>query len=118
MPQESPEEIGIEPSTPDDGGAATATQAPPKKKPSNLKPRQLPPYKVLLHNDDVNTVEHVIQSILRITTLTPQDAMLRTIEAHDTGVALLLTTHRERAELYVEQFTSTKLTVTAEPADA
>ncbi len=101
----------------DDG--AVATVAPVKKPaPPRRKAKQLPPYNVLLHNDDVNTVEHVIQSILRITTLTPQDAMLRTIEAHDTGVALLLTTHRERAELYVEQFTSTKLTVTAEPADA
>ena len=96
-----------------------ATVAPVKKPaPPRRRPKQLPPYHVLLHNDDVNTVEHVIQSILLITTLTPQDALLRTIEAHDTGVALLLTTHRERAELYVEQFTSTKLTVTAEPADA
>ncbi len=101
----------------DDSAVATVT---PAKKPAapTRKPKQLPPYNVLLHNDDVNTVEHVIQSILRITTLKQQDAMLRTIEAHDTGVALLLTTHRERAELYVEQFTSTKLTVTAEPAEA
>ena len=36
--------------------------------------------------------------------------------AHNTGLALLLTTHRERAELYVEQFHSKKLTVTIEAA--
>ena len=34
-----------------------------------------------------------------------------------TGVALLLTTHKERAELYQEQFQSKGLTVTIEPAE-
>jgi len=38
-------------------------------------------------------------------------------EADKTGVALLLTTHKERAELYQEQFTSKGLTVTIEPAE-
>ena len=118
MPPESPEEIGIEPSTPDDGGAATATQAPPKKKPSNLKPRQLPPYKVLLHNDDVNTVEYVVRSIHRLTPLSLEDAIDKTIEAHEGRVALLLVTHKERAELYQEQFVSLSMTVTIEADSA
>jgi ATP-dependent Clp protease adapter protein ClpS len=39
------------------------------------------------------------------------------MEAHTTGVALVLTTHRERAELYQEQFKSRRLTVTIEPAE-
>ena len=97
----------------------TAVAAPPAKKPAPAKPKpkRLPPYNVLLHNDDVNTVEHVIHSILRITTLAPQDALLRTLDAHETGVALLLSTHRERAELYVEQFAACRITVTAEPAE-
>ena len=84
---------------------------------SRSKPKQLPPYKVLLHNDDVNTFEHVIASILKLTTLTTQEAILRTLEAHETGLALLLTTHRERAELYIDQFATLKLTATAEPAE-
>ena len=75
-----------------------------------------PRYKVLLHNDDVNSFEHVIASILKVTTLTTQEAILRTLEAHESGVALLLTTHRERAELYIDQFASLKLTATTEPA--
>ena len=75
----------------------------------------LPPYRVMLHNDDVNTFEHVIRSILKLTPLKEPEAIARTIEAHETGCALLLVTHRERAELYVEQFTSLKLTVTCEP---
>jgi ATP-dependent Clp protease adapter protein ClpS len=40
-----------------------------------------------------------------------------TREAHNTGVALLLVTHKERAELYVDQFKSKSLTVTIEPAE-
>ena len=79
--------------------------------------RLLPPYRVLLHNDDVNTFEHVIRTILQLTPLKEPEAVARTIEAHETGSSLLLVTHRERAELYVEQFTSKQLTVTCEPDD-
>lgn len=83
--------------------------------PTRRKPKQLPPYKVLLHNDPVNDFGHVIKSIVRLTTLTQEDAITRTLEAHETGLALLLVTHRERAELYVDQFASLSLTVTIEP---
>lgn len=85
----------------------------PQKKP----PAPLPPWKVLLHNDDENTFEHVILTILELTSLNEQQAILRTKEAHESGVALLLTTHKERAELYRDQFASKGLTVTIEPAE-
>ncbi len=75
----------------------------------------LPPYRVLLHNDDVNTFEHVTASIMRLTSLKLEEAVRCTLEAHETGLSLLLVTHRERAELYVEQFASLGLTVTCEP---
>lgn len=77
--------------------------------------RQLPPYRVILHNDDVNSFEHVIAAILRLTPLNFHEAVQRTLEAHETGAALLLVTHQERAELYVEQFASVSLTTTCEP---
>ena len=100
------------------GSTATGTLDAPVKSPQRTKqkPKKLPPYKVLLHNDDVNTIEHVIVSILKITSLTPEEALLRTLEAHETGVALLLTTHKERAELYQEQFLTFQITATIEPA--
>lgn len=82
---------------------------------TSRKVRQLPPWKVLLHNDDVNTIEDVILAILRLTPLPEKEAILRTIEAHEKGTALLLITNRERAELYVEQFACMQLTVTCEP---
>ncbi|HEY3244757.1 MAG TPA: ATP-dependent Clp protease adaptor ClpS [Phycisphaerae bacterium] len=75
-------------------------------------PEELPPYRVLLHNDDVNHVGEVIDSIMTITPLSRMDAVQKTLEAHRAGISLLLITHKERAELYVEQFASCKLTVT------
>ena len=101
-----------------EGGTATAKpktkgKRAPKKKP----PQMLPPWKVLLHNDDKNVRDYVVDTIVELTPLNKQDATVRMDEADKTGVALLLVTHKERAELYQDQFTSKGLTVTIEPAE-
>ncbi|MBL8877577.1 MAG: ATP-dependent Clp protease adaptor ClpS [Phycisphaerales bacterium] len=75
----------------------------------------LPLFKVVLHNDDKNTVDHVVRVLIELTPLNELDAVARTIEAHETGCAVVLVTHQERAELYVEQFASYSLTATCEP---
>jgi ATP-dependent Clp protease adaptor protein ClpS len=101
------------------GGGGTATVAPKEKKkaaPKKNPPGMLPPWKVLLHNDDKNDILYVVDTIVELTPLKKQDAEIRTVEAHQSGVSLLLTTHKERAELYQEQFTSKGLVVTIEPA--
>src|SRR5438270_175123 len=101
----------------------TATAAPPapaavRPKPKkDQKTRKLPPYKVLLHNDDVNSMEHVIETIIELVHLQKEEAFLKMMEAHETGVSLLLVTHKEKAELLQEQFKSKSLTVTIEPAE-
>ncbi|HVT89830.1 MAG TPA: ATP-dependent Clp protease adaptor ClpS [Tepidisphaeraceae bacterium] len=94
-----------------------AVQAPPKPAPKRKPPQMLPPWKVLLHNDDHNEIDYVVLTVMSLTTLNQDDAVQRTIEAHKSGVALLLTTHKERAELYRDQFGSKGLTVTIEPAE-
>src|SRR5205814_2556923 len=102
------------------GSGATATAKPktaPKKSPKQKPPQLLPPWKVLLHNDDNNSYDFVVETIMELTPLKKQDAELRMKEADETGVALLLTTHRERAELYKDQFESKGLVVTIEPAE-
>ena len=94
-----------------DGGSATVIKVLPKRP----KRKLLPPWQVLLHNDDVNDIVFVADTIIELTTLNREDAVLRTLEAHQRGLALLLTTHREHAELLQEQFTSKRLSVTIEP---
>jgi ATP-dependent Clp protease adaptor protein ClpS len=79
------------------------------------KVEQMPRWKVLLHNDDVNDQGYVVETILSLTPLTQIAAIRRMLEAHFRGISLLLTTHQERAELYRDQFTSKQLTVTIEP---
>jgi ATP-dependent Clp protease adaptor protein ClpS len=103
----------------DSGGSAAAVKPKKSRKqaPKKIPPRHLPPWKVLLHNDDKNDMMFVIHTIVELTPLKAQDAEMRMKEAHQTGVALLLTTHKERAELYQEQFQSKGLTVTIEPAE-
>ncbi len=82
---------------------------------SEPRTRRLPPFRVILHNDDVNTFEHVILTILKLTPLKAAEAVEKTVEAHETGQSVLLVTNQERAELYVEQFATFNLTVTCEP---
>lgn len=94
----------------------TAVAVRPKRSPP--EPKQLPPFKVLLHNDDVNGDLFVVATIVELTPLNKDRATEAMLEADKTGVSLLLVTHKERAELYVDQFTSKGLTVTMEPTEA
>lgn len=114
-----PDENKTSKDEPASSGPAVAPAKKSKKLPAPQKkpPQPLPPWKVLLHNDDKNEMGFVVLSIIELTTLNEQDAVQRTIEAHKTGVALLVVTHKERAELYQDQFTSKGLTVTIEPAE-
>ena len=93
---------------------STATVTAPKTTPARPRPRMLPPWKVLLHNDDVNDMAYVVETIRMLTPLAEHEAIERMLDAHQRGITLLLTTHRERAELYREQFASRRLTVTVE----
>jgi ATP-dependent Clp protease adaptor protein ClpS len=117
MPQNDEQTNQSQPDQGGQGAAAVATKTPPKEAPQKKPPQLLPPWKVLLHNDDHNDIEYVIVTVMALAALNQEDAVQRTIEAHETGVALLLTTHKERAELYRDQFGSKGLTVTIEPAE-
>jgi ATP-dependent Clp protease adapter protein ClpS len=99
------------------GTAVAAPQANPRQDaaPATPPPVQLPPWRVLLHNDDKNEMIFVIHAIVELTPLSRQEALNKMLEAHDRGVSLLVVTHKERAELYQDQFQSKGLTVTIEP---
>ena len=103
---------------PEDSGTATAKpKRSTRKAPQKVPPKPLPVWKVLLHNDDKNNIDFVVSTIVELTPLGEMEAKQRTKEADTSGVALLLTTHKERAELYQEQFTTKTLVVTIEPAE-
>lgn len=118
---ELPEEFDFEPEFETEQadhhhGPAASTDTPtPTRRTTGPKPGKLPPWKVVLHNDNVNGMEDVVVTIKKLTPLSDQAAVRRMLEAHQRGRALLLTTHRERAELYKYQFMSRGLTVTIGP---
>ena len=77
----------------------------------------LPPYHVILHDDDVNDMLHVVQSLLRsVPSLTPSQAETIMLEAHLRGLAIVITCPLELAELYRERLESCRLTATIEKA--
>lgn len=94
-----------------DSGSATAP-APARTRPT---PRRLPPWKVLLHNDRRNYMEYVVAVVSETVRLPRLEAQRCMLEAHRKGASVLTTTHREHAELLVEQLRSRRLVATAEP---
>lgn len=93
------------------GQAATLTRKPP--------PRldRLPPFRVLLHNDDHNEMGFVVRTLREIAALEEPRAIAVMQEADKTGVGLVTITHKERAELFVDQFKSKGLTASCEAAE-
>lgn len=79
--------------------------------------RLLPPYRVILHNDDVNDMGHVVQSLLKtVPSLSEDDATIIMTEAHTKGQASVITCPKEPAEHYRDGLESCGLTATIEPA--
>jgi ATP-dependent Clp protease adaptor protein ClpS len=92
------------------GGAAVMEKAPERvRKPS-------PRYKVLLHNDPVNTMEYVVGTLRQVVPLlSEQDAIAVMLEAHNTGVGLVIVCDLEPAEFYSESLKSKGLSSSIEP---
>lgn len=77
----------------------------------------LPPYRVVLHNDDVNDMAHVVRSLLAsVSELTEERATEIMLHAHEHGHADVITCPLEHAELYRDRLRSHGLTATVERA--
>ena len=71
-----------------------------EKAPERVR-KQSPRYKVLLHNDPVNTMEYVVNTLRQVVPqLSEQDAMAVMMEAHNTGVGLVIVCDLEPCLLY------------------
>ena len=61
--------------------------------------KKAPKFHVLLHNDDYNTIGHVVAVLLRVLGGTIESAIQMMAEAHNTGQAIIFTGELEAAEL-------------------
>jgi ATP-dependent Clp protease adaptor protein ClpS len=97
-------------SSPSPGGAAVLDKQTERVR------KHSPRYKVLLHNDPVNTMEYVVTTLRQVVPqLSEQDAMAVMLEAHNTGVGLVIVCDLEPAEFYCETLKAKGLTSTLEP---
>ncbi|BBA79925.1 ATP-dependent Clp protease adaptor protein ClpS [cyanobacterium endosymbiont of Rhopalodia gibberula] len=77
-----------------------------------------PRYRVLLHNDDFNSMEYVVQILTQtVAGMTQAQAVGIMMEAHNNGIALVITCALEHAEFYCETLKNHGLTSTIEPDD-
>ena len=87
------------------------------KKPAELKNKS-PKYKVLLHNDPVNSMEYVAATLREVVPqLSEQDAISIMLEAHNTGIGLVIVCDLEPAEFYSESLKSKGISSSIEKED-
>jgi ATP-dependent Clp protease adaptor protein ClpS len=65
--------------------------------------RVSPPWRVILHNDDVTTMDFVVWLLVTLFGKSYDDALTLMMAVHNTGSATVTVCPQERAELYVEQ---------------
>lgn len=76
----------------------------------------LPPYKVIVHDDDYNEMNYVVFALLHsVNILSVQEAERIMLTAHLTGKAVVIVCPKEVAEYYQERLLSYHLTATIEP---
>lgn len=77
----------------------------------------LPPWHVILHNDDFNTMNYVVLCLQRtVPGMDEQRATQIMLEAHNHGQAIVTTCPLELAELYRDRLEGFQLTATVERA--
>lgn len=80
-----------------------APAAPPKRAPSPTKPKRLPPYAVILENDDHHTYGYVMEMLQRVFGKSVEDAFILTQKVDEEGEAQVWTGQKEVAELKRDQ---------------
>jgi ATP-dependent Clp protease adapter protein ClpS len=73
-------------------------------------------FKVVLHKTADKDLMFIARVVMEITRFGTAEAEFRMWEAHHRGRSLVVVTHLERAELFVEQFADRGLSASIEPA--
>ena len=88
-----------------------------EKKIASLKNKS-PKYKVLLHNDPINSMEYVTNTLREVVPqLSEQDAISIMLEAHNNGIGLIIVCDLEPAEFYSESLKSKGISSSIEKED-
>jgi ATP-dependent Clp protease adaptor protein ClpS len=103
-----PEKDTSDPTSPPKEQQGTQTAEPPKAAPKkSAKPRrktkQLPPFNVVLLDDDDHTYEYVIEMLGQVFGYAKEQAFKLAEEVDGSGRVIVLTTHKELAELKRDQ---------------
>lgn len=80
----------------------TKTAPRSRTKPKN-ETRKLPPYNVIILNDEEHTFDYVIELLTKLFAHSASTAETLTWRIHNTGRAIVYTTHKEKAELKRDQ---------------
>lgn len=87
--------------------ASATTTAEPERTvrpgPGNTKPKQLPPFNVVLLDDDDHTYDYVIEMLGKVFGYATPRALQMAKEVDRSGRVIVQTTHKERAELKRDQ---------------
>jgi ATP-dependent Clp protease adaptor protein ClpS len=91
--------------------APTETQPEPIVRPTTRrgrksKAKRQPPYAVVLHNDDINGMDHVVGALRKVFNYNLMKAVGLMLQAHQTGRSIVWTGTLEFAELKADQLRS------------
>jgi ATP-dependent Clp protease adaptor protein ClpS len=79
------------------------TVAPKTREQESTNTRRVPPYNVILLNDDHHSIEFVVEVLQKALGFNQQRAVLLTLQAHTEGRSVVYTGTKEVAELKAEQ---------------
>jgi ATP-dependent Clp protease adaptor protein ClpS len=81
----------------------TTMTAPKSKIQVETRTKRLPPYNVIILNDEEHTFDYVIELLVKLFGHPLGTAKELTLRIHTTGRAVVYTTHKEKAEFKREQ---------------
>jgi ATP-dependent Clp protease adaptor protein ClpS len=92
----------------DEGAAVKPKRAAKRKSAPKTKPksRKLPPYNVVLLDDNDHTYEYVIEMLRKVFGYPDQTGYTMAKAVDTSGRVIVMTTHKELAELKCDQITS------------
>jgi len=97
-----PHEFGA--GDPDEAGPVVTTRTEPRAKTdAETRTKRLPPYHVVVLNDEEHTFDYVIELLTKLFGHPLRAAVELTWRIHLTGRAVVYTTHKEKAELKRDQ---------------